>query len=69
MAVIRIKDPDISRYQAKFTTKYGKWAVEPISEKTQTYYEGSAIEGPQILSDTDKIVVGTTVLVVEIDSA
>ena len=63
---IRILDPDISRRQAKLTTQFGKWAVVPISSTVNTYFDGHAIFEPKVLRHTDHIVVGTTLLVVEI---
>jgi len=60
--LVRLKDQEMSRKQAKLTRLEGRWVIETLSKATYTVVAGHDINKPTVLNDKDKIMVGATLL-------
>ncbi len=61
-AIVRIDDSTISRRHARIVVAGKRVTIEDLGSKNGTFVEGKRIENPRVLSDGERIQVGSIVL-------
>ncbi len=64
---ISIHDPEVSRRHARISRQAGRYVLEDMNSTNGTYLNGVQITGPQPLHAGDRISMGQTVLVFQIE--